>query len=233
MPRLNSLLLILCTGLLQIGHSENRKAAIGSVQPSLDSPVIGYFVSATGERVVIEGISGAAHARRVREIPVLAGRNDSKTALVASSNGVYLQTADGLRLLMSGDATAAAFLPNRSDAVVAVDDQIYLLNSSGSSSGDGKFLARESAIALAVSADGRIAVLLNNGGREAAVLDLQTGATRHLQLGASARSVQRGRDGVFIFVPQQGISPWLFDANSGALSFAPELPNAAFERAPR
>jgi hypothetical protein len=229
MTRLNSVLLMLCVGLVQIGQSADRKAAIGSAQPSLDSPVIGYFASSIGERVVIEGISGAAHARRVREIPVLAASDDSKTALVASPSGVYLQTGDGLRLLMSGNATAAAFLPNRLDAVVAIDDQIYLLNSSG----DGKFLVRESAVALAVSDDGRIAVLLNKGGTEAAVLDLQTSATRHLQLGAGARSVQRGRDGVFIFVPQQGISPWLFDANSGALSFAPELPNAALERAPR
>ena len=229
MPRLNSLLLMLCVVLVHVGQSAERKAAIGTAQPSLDSPVIGYFVSATGERVVIEGISGAAHARRVREIPGLAAPDDSKTALVASPSGVYLETANGPRLLMSGNATAAVFLPNRTDAVVAIDDQIFLLNSSGGS----KFLARESAVALAVSDDGRIAVLLNNGGREAAVLDLQNSATRHLQLGASARSVQRGRDGVFIFVPQQGISPWLFDANSGAMSFAPELPNAALERTPR
>lgn len=229
MPRLNSLLLILCLCLAQIGESAERKAAIASAPPSLDSPVIGYFVSANGERVAIEGISGVAHARRIREIPVSASSDDSKSTLVASSSGVYLQTAAGPRLLMSGNATAAAFLPNRSDVVVAIDDQIYLLNSSGGS----KFLARESAVALAVSDDGHIAVLLNNGGREAAVLDLQNSATRHLQLGATARDVQRGRDGVFIFVPQQGISPWLFDANSGALSFAPELPNAALERTPR
>jgi hypothetical protein len=229
MPRLNFLLLMLCVGVAQIGQSAERKAVIGSAPPSLDSPVIGYFVSTNGERVVIEGISGAAHARRIREIPELTASEDSQMSLVTTSNGVYLRTADGQRLLMSGIATAAAFLPNRTDAVVAIDDQIYLLDLSGGA----KFLARESAVALAVSGDGRIAVLLNNGGSEAAVLDLQTSATRHLQLGAVARSVQRARDGVFIFVPQHGMSPWLFDANSGALSFAPELPSAAVERAPR
>ena len=67
-------------------------------------------------------------------------------------------------------------------------------------------------------------MVLNAAGREALVLDLQTDAVTRFPLGAAAKDLQRGRDGTLIFIPPQGMSPWLLDTRSGALSFAPELP---------
>lgn len=187
-----------------------------------------------GPLQVVGGLPNAP--RVVREIPPPNGTNgviaiaigdDLNTLLLASSAGIYAQSGgDGWRFAMTGKANAMAFLPHTSDALVALDDQIYLLKNSTTA----RFLTADSAKAVAASEDGRTAVALKSGGREALVIDLQSGAATHLQLGAAARDLQRGRDGTLIFIPQKGASPWLLDMKSGVLSFAPELPDIAHGR---
>jgi len=171
------------------------------------------------------GVRQIAAPQGAGDVTALAISDDSTVVLAATSTGVYAASGDGdWRLVTAGSASAMAFVPQSHDAILARTGGIYLVKDAVSA----QWLSdADSPIAIAASDDGRLAVVLNAAGREALVIYLQTAAVTSLPLGAAAKDLQRGRDGTLIFIPAQGISPWLLDTKSGALSFAPELPDLA------
>ena len=226
----------------------DRKAAITAGTPSVTTPVLGSFTSSEGT-VVVEGVPGAAQARLVNgralnssefrkialstdaaQIPAAAGRvsqmvvsDDESTTLVAAENGVYEKSGDGWHLITSEAASALAFLPHRTDALVATKDRLYLIKAGALQLATSQGI--DSPLAIAASDDAAAAIVLNAGGVDVRLVDLKTGTEGSLKLGAPARDIVRGSDATtFLFVPQQGVSPWLLDMNTGQLSFAPALP---------
>jgi hypothetical protein len=211
--------------------------------------VLGSFTSSEGV-VVVEGVPGAAQARLVNgrtvnpsesrkgalatdaaQIPAAAGHvsqmvvsDDDSTTLVAADNGVYEKSGDGWHLITSEAASALAFLPHRTDAIVATKDRLYLIKAGTLQLVTSQGI--DAPLAIAASDDAGTAIVLNAGGVDVRVVDMKTGTQASLKLGAAARGIVRGSDATtFLFVPQQGVSPWLLDMNTGQLSFAPALPD--------
>ena len=185
----------------------------------------------TGHLQIITGLPGTPAVTRENDGPAEATAaalsDDANTLLLATAQGVYAASAnDPWRLVLAGPVHAMAFVPRGSDALVAAKDQTYFLNSSMTA----EFLTNDSVRAIASSADGRLGVFLASSGTEAIVVDLRTRTTKRLQLGAAAEDVQHGRGSAILFVPREGASPWLFDSTSGALSFAPALPETGRRR---
>lgn len=223
-------------------NAADRKAAITPVAGSITAPVIGFFDSTEG-RVMVEGVAGAAHARRVVEensrsaAPRMAAlppgftsatatavSDDGSRTLAWAATGVYERSGDAWRLVTGDAMTAASFAPHSTTAALAAADRVYLLTDSGLKLITTDHINRP--LAIAVSDDGRSAVVLNTGGTDVRIVDLESAAGRSMTLGAAARGIVRG-DSALIFVPAQGISPWLLDSKTGQLSFAPELPGGA------
>lgn len=178
---------------------------------------------------LIGGLPAAAHVLRSMALPqgtndagAIAISDDASTVLLATAVGVYEASADGTWTFMMPDrASAVAFLPGRSDAMVAGDGEVYLLKGSTPI----PLLQTDGAArSILATDDGLRAVVLDANGRQAEVVDLGSGATTSLALGIAARELQRGRGGAILFLPENGRSPWIFDTRTGALSFAPELP---------
>src|SRR5208283_5314679 len=185
----------------------------------------------TGRLQVITGLPEAPSIARELAGPAgataLTLSDDTNTLLLASVQGVFAASASNpWQLVLAGPVNAMAFIPGGWDALIATKDQTYLLKSSITA----EFLTNDSARAIAASIDGRFGVLLASSGTEAIVVDLRTRTTKSLQLGAAAQDVQCGRGSTMLFIPRQGASPWLFDSSSGALSFAPKLPETGRRR---
>ncbi|MGA2602171.1 MAG: hypothetical protein ABSH09_34835 [Bryobacteraceae bacterium] len=182
----------------------------------------------TGRLQIITGLPGTPTVAREIDGPAEATAaalsDDANTLLLATAQGVHAASAnDPWRFVLAGPVHAIALIPGGSDALVAAKDQTYFLKSSMTT----ELLTNDSARAIASSADGRLGVFLASSGTEAIVVDLRTRTTKRLQLGAAAEDIQRGRGSAILFVPREGASPWLFDSTSGALSFAPALPETA------
>jgi hypothetical protein len=223
------------TGRVYVGSLSGSRGAVNIPGAWAGADLISFSSSAgaavlyrAAKLQVIGGLPGEPHVVREMAAPqgdvtAVAISDDSTMLLVASSTGVYSATGDGeWRLVTPGAANAIAFVPQKHDAIVALPDQIDLLKDGASV----QWLAEaDHPVAIAAPADGRLAIVLNSAGREALVIDLQTDGVTHLALGAAAKDLQRGRDGTLIFIPTLGRSPWLMDAKSGVLSFAPELPD--------
>ena len=185
----------------------------------------------TGRLQIITGLPATPNV--AREIAGPAGAtaaamsDDTNTLLLASAQGVYEASASNpWQLILAGPVNAMAFVPGGSDALVAAKDQTYFLKSSITA----EFLMNDSARAITTSVDGRFGVFLANSGTEAIIVDLRTRTSKTLQIGSASQDVQRGRGRAILFVPREGASPWLFDTGSGALSFAPALPETGRRR---